>query len=250
VISLLETELNVFPFKYKEIWFSDRLYDVSGYDSVIFRECDRLMELPGFRKSDFTTLIIDPCRDEKSLWKDMSDCNCRKPINRAIKKEVTVEVNRHYEEFYDINHAFRKEKGLTRWDLSIDYMKKNGTLFVTEYMGEVLSGLFCLSDENVMLQLITASKRLETPEEGKNFIGNANKLMVWESIMYAKKNGMKTYDMGGYYTGKAQDVQKEKINVYKKSFGGEVAMRYIYRKNYSLPVKLVNGIGSIIKAHA
>lgn len=247
---LLETELSVFPFKYKEIWFSDRLYDVSGYDSVIFRECDRSMEQPGFRRSDFTTIVIDPCRDEKELWKNMSDCNCRKPINRALKRGVTVKVNQHYEEFYEINHAFRKEKGLTRWDLSIEYMKKNGTLFVTEYQGEILSGLFCLGDENVMLQLITASKRLEIPEEGKNFIGNANKLMVWESVMHAKRNGMKVYDMGGYYTGKAPDVQKEKINVYKKSFGGDVVTRYIYRKNYSLPVKLVNGIGSIIKAHA
>ena len=249
-MSLLETELNVFPFKYKEIWFSDRLYDVSGYDSVIFRDCDRQMEWPGFRKSDLTTLLIDPCRGEKELWKDMSDSNCRKPINRAIKGGVTVAVNQHYEEFYEINRAFRKEKGLPRWDLSVEYMKNKGTLFVTEYEGDILSGLFCLGDENTLLQLITASKRLEIPEESKNFIGNANKLMVWESIMYAKRSGMKVYDWGGYYTGKAHDAQKEKINIYKKSFGGDVATRYMYRKNYSLPVKLVNGIGTIMKARA
>ncbi|BAI62614.1 hypothetical protein MCP_2542 [Methanocella paludicola SANAE] len=233
--------------KYKEIWFSDHLYDVRGYDCVIFRNCDKMMEWPGFRRSESTTIIMDLSKSEQELWKDMSETNCRKPINRAKKMKVTIKVNQHYEEFSEINRAFRKEKGLARWDPSIDFMKKYGTLFVTEYNGEILSGLFCLSDERTMMQLITSSKRLESSNEKKKEIANANKLMIWESIIYAKRTGMKIYDWGGYYTGEVRDIQKERINVFKRSFGGEIVTRYNYHKDYSLPMKLVKAMESIIK---
>jgi lipid II:glycine glycyltransferase (peptidoglycan interpeptide bridge formation enzyme) len=45
---------------------------------------------------------------------------------------------------------------------------------------------------------------------------------------------MSTYDMGGYYTGKEPDPQKEGINRFKDSFGGQVVTHYIYQKDYSL----------------
>ena len=39
--------------------------------------------------------------------------------------------------------------------------------------------------------------------------------------------------MGGYYTGKTKDEQKEKINSFKKSFGSDVVTHYVYEKYYS-----------------
>ena len=249
-MSLLETELNIFPFKYKEIWFSDRLYDVSGYDCVTFRNCDRVMERPGFYRTESSTMVVDLSKGEQELWKDMSESNCRKPINRAKRMNIGIKVNQNYDEFLEINRAFRKEKGLPRWDPSVEYMKEYGTLFVSEHDGQILSGLFCLQDDNIMMQLITGSKRLEAPEENKNFIANANKFMIWESILYAKQNGLKIYDWGGYYTGKEHDIPKERINIFKKSFGGDVVVRYNYRHNYSMPMKLVKGVGSMIRIKA
>lgn len=240
--------MSVLVFRYKEIWFGERPCDVSGFDRVIFRECRAKQDVPGFQRSDFTTLVIDTGQDLDTLWKAMSHSNCRKPINRAIKSGVTVKVDQRYEEFAAINRKFRKDKGLDAGLLSIDYMKRYGTLFVTEYDGQVLSGLFCLRDNERMMQLYTGSKRLEAIGEDQNFIGNANKLMIWESIRYAKEHGIEEYDWGGYYTGVAPDPQKEQINVFKKRFGGEIATRYNYLKNYSIPLKLLTGIRSLAKA--
>jgi lipid II:glycine glycyltransferase (peptidoglycan interpeptide bridge formation enzyme) len=239
--------MTILGFKYKVIWFSDILFDVKGRDCLIFRQCKMKTDAPGFLQSDLTTLITDTTRDLRVIWKKMSESNCRKPINRALKSGVTVKINQHYEDFNRINKDFRKKKGLSQWDLSIDFMKRYGTLFVTEYKGEILGGLFCLSDDDTMVQYITCSRRLEARAEDRKFIANANKLMIWESIMYAKEHGIGEYDWGGYYTGSTPDVQMSKINVYKKRFGGDRAIRFVYRKNYSVPIKIIKGVGAIVE---
>ena len=74
-----------------------------------------------------------------------------------------------------------------------------------------------------------------------------NKLIIWESIKYAKEKGIKEYDLGGYYTGKELDQQKENINIFKSGFGGQLVTHYIYEKNYSKTYKLARNVYRIIK---
>ena len=49
----------------------------------------------------------------------------------------------------------------------------------------------------------------------QSLIGAANRLKIWEAIRYAKNAGIGKFDMGGYYTGKKADPQKEGINIFK-----------------------------------
>lgn len=116
---------------------------------------------------------------------------------------------------------------------TVDFMKKYGTLFVAEFDGEIIAGQLYLEDENYIRWLVGASKRLEVDSNKAILISCTNRLIIWEAIKYAKEKGIKEFDFGGYYTGKEKDKQKEKINVFKKSFGGELTIQYTYKKYYS-----------------
>jgi lipid II:glycine glycyltransferase (peptidoglycan interpeptide bridge formation enzyme) len=163
----------------------------------------------------------------------MSKDRCRRGIKHAEKNGVKIKLNQNYEDFYEINSLFRKQKGLDAYYEPIEFMKKYGTLIVAEFDGEILLGHLFLEDKNNIRALIHASKRFEVDKEKANFIANANRLSIWYAIKYAKDKGIKEYDMGGYYTGEKKDIQKENINIFKKSFGGRLVTHYIYEKDYS-----------------
>jgi lipid II:glycine glycyltransferase (peptidoglycan interpeptide bridge formation enzyme) len=89
-------------------------------------------------------------------------------------------------------------------------------------------------DENNIRALASGSKRLEASKEKATLIGNANKRILWEAIKWAKDNGIKEFDFGGYYTGTEVNSNLGSINKFKDSFGGVATKKYIYQKNYSM----------------
>jgi lipid II:glycine glycyltransferase (peptidoglycan interpeptide bridge formation enzyme) len=239
---MLEIDRKRYIFKTKEIWFSDYPFDVKGYASVTFLACKNKVDIKGFTREEFTTLIIDLTQDLDVIWENMNKSSCRYSINRAKRDGVKVRLNQNYEEFYEINYSFRKNKGLPTGSGEIEIWNKYATLFVAEFDGEILGGNLFLEDENTIRWLLGASKRLEVKKEKATLMGNANRLMIWEAINYAKEKGIKEFDMGGYYTGKAKDEQKERINVFKRSFGGKLTTHYIYQNDYSKVYKLAKKI--------
>ena len=226
---MLQIERKRYIFRTKEIWFSDYLFDVEGYDGVTFRACKNKIDIKGFTREEFTTLVIDLMQDLDVIWGNMSKSSCRYAINRAIRDGVKVELSQNYEEFYEINRSFRKNKGLPLGSETVEFMEKYGTLFIAESDGEILGGQLYLEDENNIRWLLGASQRLEVNKEKATLIGNANRLMIWEAIKYAKEKGIKDFDLGGYTGGDNKDT----IDIFKQSFGGKLTTHYIYRKDYS-----------------
>ena len=239
---ILEIEKKIYVFKHKEIWFSDAPFDISGYDSVLFRECKNRVILKGFICTEQNTLVIDLNKNLDEIWNNMEKKSCRNRIIKAKELGIKIKLNQNYEEFNDINRSFLKDKGLPKSSIDVEFMKKYGTLFVAEFDREIINGRFYLSDENNIRGLISASKRLTANESMKKVMGLGNRLIVWEAIKYAKEKGIKEYDFGGYYLSKIRDEQKEKINFFKKGFGGELTTHYNYKKDYSAIYKLTKKI--------
>lgn len=229
---VLEIQKNRGPFKTKQVWFADYPYDVKGFDRVIFRDCKNEVDAPGFSCEKITTLTIDLKKYLDLIWQNMDKSSCRYAINRAKRDGVVIKTNENYESFFLINSSFRKKKKLSGESLSLEFIKKNGVLFTAEVSGETVGGNFFVLDNNNIRWVSGASKRLEDNARA-TLIGNANRLIIWEAIKYAKAKGIKEFDFGGYYTGAKKDEQKERINVFKKSFGGQLATHYIYQKEYS-----------------
>lgn len=235
---MLEIESKRYHFKTKTIWFSEGPFDVSGYDGIIFHACIKNIDVKGFSKQEFTTSIINLTQDIDTIWRNMSKSSCRSSIKRAEREGIDILVNQEYEAFFNINEKFRMEKGLPAYNVDIDFMKNYGTLFISMIKGTILGGQFYLNDDKHMRWLLGASKRLEATDNMQSLIGAANRLKIWEAIQYAKNAGISEFDMGGYYTGKEIDPQKEGINIFKKSFGGDIVTHYIYEKDYSIAYTL------------
>ena len=242
---MLSIDNSRFIFKSKTIWFSEIPFDIIGYDGVTFHACTKDLDIKGFSKEEFTTLVIDLTQDLDTIWNKMEKSSCRR-IKNAQKADVIIRVNQGYDTFFKINSEFRKLKGLPEYNVDVEYMKKNGILFLTEFQGTIIGGQFYLSDGKNVRWLLGASRRLEDTTI-RPIMSNSYRLLIWEAIQYAKEKGMITFDMGGYYTGEKPDAQKEGINTFKKSFGGELVTHYIYRKDYSKIYSLAKWVSSNIK---
>lgn len=242
-----EIDRKLLMFKTKEIWFSQKPYDITKYDYVMFRACKEKSMLKGFRANIFTTLTIDLTQDQDKIWQDMKKKSCRYFINRAMKSGVIIKRNENYEKFFEMNTEFRKKKGLTLTSETIDFWKAHFTLFTAEYNQELIGGQLFIEDNVNIRWYIGSSKRLQVNKEMAILISSANRLMLWEAIKYAKQKGLKEFDFGGYYTGKAPDRQKEQINVFKASFGGKFTIHYIYEKYYSMIYYLIAKLNNMFE---
>jgi hypothetical protein len=232
---MLEIDNSRFIFKTKTIWFSEVPFDITGYDGVSFFECIRDVDIKGFFKEKFTTMVFDLTQDINTIWGNMHKKSCRAEIERAKKDGVVIKVNQGYDTFFNLHSEFRKLKGFPKDStIDVEFMKKNGTLFISEFNGEIIGGQFYLGDDKNFRTLIGSSRRLEKDSISPRISGESNRLLVWEAIKYAKERGIVNFDLGGYYTGKEPDPQKEGINKFKDSFGGKVVTRYNYHKDYSL----------------
>ena len=222
------------------IWFSELPFEIDGVSGVTFMSCPSRLDLTGFKVREHPTMIFDLNRPLDALWKGVGKTS-RQRINKAEREGVKIHVDAFHEEFIRLNDRFRKLKGLPPYSVSSEYMKKYGVLFTATLDGELLAGCFNLADEMNMRGMIGATARLEVEPEKKGLVSNANRMLEWEMVKYAKNKAMDTYDLGGYYTGDLPDNEKANINEFKSSFGGEFVMRYDYQKDYS---PLLRGIRS------
>jgi len=232
---LLEISRKSHMLRIKEIWFSECPFDVDDCDVVMFSDCRNKVDLSGFTCKPKTTSIINLTQPLEQIWKNMSKSSCRYAIRRAERDGVIVKVNQNYREFQEINTSFRLAKRLPEYVYSknlIDIIKRYGVLFIAKYNWGILGGLAFLTDGDTFRWLVGASKRLQVDGERATLIGNANKLMIWEAIKYAKALGAKEFDMGGIYTGENKDDQRYTISKFKLGFGGEVKTHYDYQKVY------------------
>lgn len=237
---MLEIERKILFLKTKHIWFSEFPFDIEGYDSVLFRACKNKVDAEGFNRTEFHTLVIDLTQDIDIIWKNMSKSSCRYAIKKAEKDGITVKLSQNFSEFSQIDSAFRKMKELPSNSKQLKIAKEYGTLFVSSWNNEILGGQIYLEDKNNIRWFIGASRRLEVDKLKASLIGNANRLLVWEAIKYAKNKGIKEFDLGGYYLQEEKDIQNDRINFFKKSFGGELVTHYIYQKNYSRTFKIAD----------
>mgnify|MGYP000843894528 CR=1 FL=1 len=232
VIRLLCIKNKFLTFKTYTIWFSEAPFEVDGVAGVTFMSCPCKVDLPGFSRREHSTIVLDLKRPLDTLWNELGKTN-RQRIKKAERTGVQISIDKDQEEFIRMNDRFRRIKGLPSHTVSPEYMKAYGTLFTAVLDSELLAGCFNLVDDLNMRGLIGATIRLEVEPERQSLVGNANRMLEWEMIKYAKERSMDTYDIGGYYTGEHPDQEKSNINEFKRSFGGALVSRYDYQKDYS-----------------
>lgn len=237
----------MFMFDIKEVHFSKNPFDIEGCDFLIFPYCKNKVEAKGFICYKKLTSIIDLTENLDKIWQKIDRKSTRYSIKRAEREGIKIRINNKYDQFFQIYKKFLQKKGLNSLFevfgvgiVPLDTMKKNGTLFVADYNGEILGGILFLEDEFNIEAWVSASKRHEIEKKKYVLVGCANRLIWWEAIKYAKEKGIKEFDFGGLWPEDEaeKNPEKKRINSFKLRFGGEVKPGYSYEKGYSKTLHL------------
>jgi lipid II:glycine glycyltransferase (peptidoglycan interpeptide bridge formation enzyme) len=215
-------------FKKKWLWFTEP-EDISGVDLInIFSYQDR--DIPGFKKRAGLTTIIDLNQNLDLIWQGMREGFIRKQIEKGIRNEVMIVQDRNFDEFKRIYKSFRKDKGIA--EDSYEVFKNYGILFSAYFKGEMIAGGIFISDDTHMRAWTLASKRFDSDGRMREIVGQANRMVIWEAIKYAKAKGFQSFDLGGINP-ESKDSGEKNLAEFKEAFGGKRASQFYYHKVYS-----------------
>ena len=161
-----------------------------------------------------TTLVVDLKQDEKSIWNNIRRKR-RGDIKRAQKLGVTIEVDsafKFWDEWFISVMKVRNRIGKPAYPWMGEAKKTDGILVVALSNEKVMAGEWYKVEGKTLRTHIAASRSHDL----KTLAGNAHALLIWETMMWAKKIGFEKFDFGGYdptdhYHG---------VNEWKASFGG------------------------------
>jgi hypothetical protein len=198
---------------------------------------------PGFPfiKDERHTLLIDLTQSEEALVAGMNK-NMRAQLRKAEGDGFVWSQETDLEAFRTFFNAFAREKGLKSLDSGVLQSEKNAlSIGKVEWQGRVLVAHAYLVDreEGRARFLYGASARLEEDVD-PNLAGRANRLAHFSEMQEFKRQGLKTFDFGGYAKDTA-DRQKQGINQFKEAFGGVVVEESNYDSLWFGLLKVLKG---------
>lgn len=171
---------------------------------------------------------MDISKSEEVLLKEMNK-KTRYKIRRAKRDNLTVTYIEHPEindvkAFARFYNAFAKEKGIEDCKLEkLVALMENNMLFISYVShadGRILSYSTIISTNGSAIGLFNASGRFFYKDISGQIISRANRYLHWCGMMYFKQLGYHTFNMMGLTTD-ANNIDHQKINEFKRSFGGE-----------------------------
>jgi hypothetical protein len=185
----------------------------------------------GWSSHQRSTRIIDLDQPEDALLRACSKSN-RYKIERAGRRDnvqtafLSSSDERGLLEFVNYYDSFAASKGVPplRRD-QFNAVARAGNLVISTARtedGSVLAAHAYFVDQSRARLTHSASMfRLEADSAERNRIGRANRLLHWDDMIRFRASGVKTYDLGGWYTGR-RDQALLRINSFKEEFGGQV----------------------------
>lgn len=178
-------------------------------------------------------LCIDLCKSEETLLKEMNQTT-RYKVRRAERDNVKVahvekpNINdvKAFAHFYN---SFAKAKGIKDCKLEkmIALMKNQMLLisYVYHEAGTPIAASATIANNGTAIGLYGASARFKHKDISGQFISRANRYLHWIEMIYFKRLGYQTFDLMGLTMNKS-NTDHQKINGYKRGFGGEERVQY------------------------
>lgn len=185
----------------------------------------------GWSSHQRSTRIIELDQPENALLHACSKSN-RYKIERAGRRDnvqtafLSSPDERGLLEFAQYYDSFAASKDIPplRRD-QFTALARAGNLVISTARtedGSVLAAHAYLVDQSRARLTHSASVfRLEADSAERNRIGRTNRLLHWDDMIRLRGSGVKTYDLGGWYTGHRDQAQL-RINSFKEEFGGRV----------------------------
>ena len=215
-----------------EVWF-DNSRSPARVDWIVYHQ--RSQPAPKARWRPFYTRLINLVQSPEKLLSQMDGFTAA-DIRKAQKKDLTSCVRldtaqpMFLDEFCHFYEPFAIRKQLPAADRhwlertagagKMDLWAANGT------EGERLIFHVFYRDQNRVRSLHNASLQAESGrKEVQRKIGRANRLLIWESMLHYRNEGIELFDLGGWYSGKT-DAALLGINKFKQGLGGSVVCEY------------------------
>lgn len=209
-------------------WFSERVTWYSGLKLSIYRQSYQAMAGFLFRSSPFHTLEVDLNHKALEIFEGFTK-NTRYEIRRSEKDDVFLQVVDNLDDFIEFYASFARSKG--RSPLGRDELNCYGkhlviTAAVRDGLYLVMHSYIVDKQASVVRLLHSASDfRSTNTSEIKQLIGRANRRLHWLDMCLFKAEGFSIYDFGGYAVDSVTD-ELEKINDFKRGFGGKIKKQY------------------------
>lgn len=225
-------------FKKYYSWF-ERPFDVADVSIATFF-CYESLDIPGFTRTELPTTCIDVTKPTEEIWEGLRKKFIREQIDHGLRRGIQASLCTDIQSFYNIYTNLNKRLSLPI--VPLDMLSAVGIVFVSEFNGLPVSGAAAIGDGHTLRLWIMASERLSSNEIlTKQLIGEANRIVLWSMIVWAKEQGYKRFDLGGVESdGSTKKVQS--IATFKEGFGGEHTYSYYYQKVYSPVLRFFRSI--------
>lgn len=214
--------------KIHHYYFCDR-NSVYGSDAYVQAYSHCLV--PRASLKTLETLQIDLTKDENSLLSDMNKTT-RRQIRRAEDRclEHVVIENPSDQDLMDFRvfyNQFAKNKktyACNSFHFKTMQLLREKNAILLMYVKDGQKNIYCyrvyIKDSVFTMNLYSASHfRMADSPEMRKILGQANRYLIWKSVLWFKEKGYTLYDMGGLTT-------DENIRRFKFGFGGEIVPVY------------------------
>src|SRR2546423_11989326 len=215
-----------------EVWFDNAPDDAQSVDWIIYRQ--RSHPVPRAKWKYFYTSIIDLTQSREQLLAQLNQDTAYKIRRARDRDKILCEgcdprdpaIISLFEQMYN---QFAAVKGLYRLDRArMESMAVAGVLDLSVAKDPQGNALVYhanyRSDRRARELYLPSLYRNLSDKAARNLIGRANRYLTWSDILRYKDQGLKYFDFGGWYYG--SDPGMQKINEFKRGFGGQVLREY------------------------
>ena len=166
------------------------------------------------------TIEVDLSKSEDELWKGLVN-TARKNIKRANFYKLVFQESDKWDDFYQFYSATWARGGVSPEPLEEIKKKK---LFMAFYNSEPVGGgvVDIRNGRLTFFAIAVGEKYLDM---------QVYAFIYWNLILWAKNNGFKIVDLGGYQLGTKVGDKLYYVNKFKEKWGGEIKMIPVYSKN-------------------
>jgi len=211
-----------------EVWF-DHEPDQTPVDWIVYRQRSRPVR--GAKWTFYHTIVVDLRQSAEVLLHQLSNHTASK-IRRARDRDrivcegfrlVSREMLDCFEETYKRFAAFKALPPLDRPFL--DQLARDGSLEISVAKNPVGKALvyhtyYHDSNRSCLLHSVSLYQTL-SDSAARNAMGRANRYLIWYGILRHQEQGLKFFDLGGWYPGNTNQELLD-INRFKEGFGGKI----------------------------
>jgi lipid II:glycine glycyltransferase (peptidoglycan interpeptide bridge formation enzyme) len=229
-------------FKKKWVWFEEPGNEVDADVVTFFSYAD--LDVPQYSKKEGWTTVIDLLKPQEEIWQAFRPGFIAEQIKKGERKGIQIRQDENWEGFKALYRSFREHKGIPKDDERL--FEKHGVNFSAYINSELLaSGVFICDERNIRAWAL-ASKRLDGLDgKGKDLVGFANRMLLWEAIKFGKASGRHRFDFGGIAI--SDDGTVPPLTVFKEAFGGTRIKNYYYTKTNSPVLNMLSRIKKVLK---